>query len=164
MRIGWSRAHTSLPGSVVRPVAPQRLDGEGGVVDHGNVGQIRPRALVAGLAALGVVPAILHGSEVVGIGDGFGVLMTDDDTVTVENSVSEAVADTGAGGKGARSSGFCHLAPKELPVSTECTVSNYDLTCASLKPLWPSLPCSGDWKIESANCALGLFWQGIPSS
>jgi hypothetical protein len=52
----------------------------------------------------------------------------------------------------------------KLFVSTECTVSNDDLTCASLQALWPSLPCSGDWKIESANCALGLFWLAMPSS
>src|SRR6202007_381396 len=70
-----------------------RLHGEGGVIVHRDIRQIGPGAFVAGLVALRVVPAVLYGGEVVGIGDRFGVLMANDDAVAVKDPVAEAVAD-----------------------------------------------------------------------
>src|SRR4029077_8753713 len=76
---------------VVGLVAPRGLDREL-VAGEGDVLGLDPGALVGVLAALGVVPAILDGGEVVRIRDRFGVLVADDDAPAVEDAVAEGVA------------------------------------------------------------------------
>jgi len=57
------------------------------VIVHGDVGQIGPGALVAVLTPLDVVPAVLIAREVVRIGNRLGILVADDDAVSVEDAV-----------------------------------------------------------------------------
>src|SRR6202035_533059 len=93
MRVGRRRTYAALAGDIESPVAPQRLHGELGVIAHGDVGQIGPGALVTVLAPLDVVPSVLNAREVIGIGNRLGILVADDNAVSVEDSVAEAVAD-----------------------------------------------------------------------
>src|SRR5438105_6809392 len=65
-------------------VAPGRLDGELVPAERDVLGVV-PGAFVGVLVRLIVVPAVLDREEVVRVGDGFGVLVADDDAPTVED-------------------------------------------------------------------------------
>src|SRR3954449_9663943 len=67
-------------------VAPHGLHGELVAAEH-DVLRAEPRALVAVLTALCVVPPVLIREEVVRVGDGLGVLVTGDDRPAVEDAV-----------------------------------------------------------------------------
>src|SRR6266851_6720649 len=92
MRIGRGRSHTTIAGDVESLVAPQRLHRERSVIIHGNIRETRPRAFVAVFASLRVVPTVLNGGKIVRVGDRFGVLVSGDNAVAVEDTVAKAIA------------------------------------------------------------------------
>src|ERR1051326_1469612 len=85
------RDRAAVLARVERLVAPRGLYGEL-VAGERDVLQLEPRALVAVLARLRVVPPVLDAEEVVRVGDRLGVLVAGDDRPAVEDAVAERVA------------------------------------------------------------------------
>src|SRR6059036_1210218 len=88
---GLPRDDAAAAAAIEVLVAPHRLHGVDMRAER-DVLRVHPRALVAVFAPLRVVPAVLDRGEVVGIGDGLGVLVAGDDGPAVEDAVAESIA------------------------------------------------------------------------